>query len=100
MAKSVWGTTDAAFRGLRGVGWTGLVNGWYNIVTFSVAFSLVALRPPPGEVRAHGLPALAAAGLVIFPHLTNKYLLFVPDHRSRHRLGLDHGRALHHGGAG
>ena len=32
------------------VGWTGLINGWYNIVTFLIAaFSLVAL--PTGAAR-------------------------------------------------
>jgi maltose/moltooligosaccharide transporter len=27
----------------QAVGWTGLVNGWYNIVTFLTAFALVGL---------------------------------------------------------
>ena len=80
MAKSVWGTTDSKSKGFEeAVGWTGLVNGWYNIVTFTVAFSLVALAKRRGAKFVHmSCLLLAAVGLVIFPHLTNKYALFVP----------------------
>ncbi|MBB5220330.1 maltose/moltooligosaccharide transporter [Amaricoccus macauensis] len=80
MAKSVWGTTDAHSDGFReAVAWTGLINGWYNIVTFSVAFSLVAIARRRGAKFVHMACLLcAAAGLLIFPHLTNKYALFVP----------------------
>ena len=35
------------------VAWTGLVNGWYNIVTFSVAFSLVAFATKRGAKMVH-----------------------------------------------
>jgi hypothetical protein len=34
------------------VGWTGLVNGWYNIVTFLTAFALVGLPRNLVKVRA------------------------------------------------
>ena len=80
MAQSVWGTTDAQSEGFReAVAWTGLVNGWYNIVTFSVAFSLVAFARRHGAKLVHCACLLCAtAGLLIFPHLTNKYLLFIP----------------------
>ena len=80
MAQSVWGTTDAHSQGFKdAVGWTGLVNGWYNIVTFSVAFSLVAFARRRGARFVHmACLLLAAGGLLIFPHLTNKYLLFIP----------------------
>ena len=54
LAKSIWGTSDETSDAFKeAVGWTGLVNGWYNIVTFSVAFALVAgllfqiFRPAP-----------------------------------------------------
>ena len=80
MAKSVWGTTDAHSEGFKeAVAWTGLINGWYNIVTFSVAFSLVAFARRRGAKFVHmACLLIAAAGLVIFPHLSNKYLLFIP----------------------
>ena len=80
MAKSVWGTTDPKSSGFEAaVGWTGLVNGWYNIVTFSVAFALVAFARKRGAKLEHCVCLLlAAVGLVIFPHLSNQYLLFIP----------------------
>ena len=80
MAKSVWGTTDPKSSGFEAaVGWTGLVNGWYNIVTFSVAFALVAFARKRGAKLVHCVCLLlAAVGLVIFPHLSNQYLLFIP----------------------
>jgi maltose/moltooligosaccharide transporter len=45
IAQSVWKTTPVLNKSLyeEAVGWTGLVNGWYNIVTFLCAFSLVGL---------------------------------------------------------
>ena len=80
IAKSVWHTTDSQSDGFAEAGgWTGLVNGWYNIITFSVAFSLVAVARRRGAKMVHsGALLLAAVGLVIFPHLTNKYTLFIP----------------------
>jgi maltose/moltooligosaccharide transporter len=80
IAKSVWGTTDAQSEGFKqAVGWTGLVNGWYNIITFSVAFSLVAFARKRGAKFVHmACLLLAAAGLLMLPYLTNKYLIFIP----------------------
>lgn len=80
IAKSAFGTTDASSKPYQqAVGWTGLVNGWYNIITFSVAFGLVAVARRRGAKLVHtGCLLLAAIGLVIFPHLTNKYLEFIP----------------------
>ena len=61
------------------VAWTGLVNGWYNIITFSVAFSLVAFARRRGAKLVHCVCLLlAAVGLFVFPSIDNKYLLFVP----------------------
>jgi maltose/moltooligosaccharide transporter len=61
------------------VAWTGLVNGWYNIVTFSVAFALVAYARKRGAKVVHCVCLLlAAVGLMIFPFIDNKYLLFIP----------------------
>ncbi len=80
MAKSVWDQTDPKSSGFEAaVGWTALVNGWYNIVTFSVAFALVAFARKRGAKLVHCVCLLlAAVGLVIFPHLSNQYLLFIP----------------------
>ncbi|MBC8109506.1 MAG: MFS transporter [Verrucomicrobia bacterium] len=79
IALSVWQTTPQASPKLYGeaVSWTGLVNGWYNVVMFLVAFSLVwfAKKYSPKSVHFVCL-VLAGIGLVIFPLIENKYLLF------------------------
>jgi maltose/moltooligosaccharide transporter len=79
IALSVWHTTPQKDMKLYGeaVSWTGLVNGWYNIVTFLCAFGLVyfAKKYSPKMVHFTCL-LLAAVGFLIFPHIENKYLLF------------------------
>ncbi len=61
------------------VAWTGLVNGWYNIVTFSVAFALVAFAKKRGAKLVHCVCLmLAAVGLLLVPSVPNQYLIFIP----------------------
>ena len=61
------------------VAWTGLVNGWYNIITFSVAFALVAFAKKRGAKLVHCVCLmLAAIGLMIAPSVGNQYLIFIP----------------------
>ena len=63
----------------QGFAWTGLVNGWYNIVTFCVAFALVAFAKKRGAKLVHCVCLLlAAVGLMIVPEIGNKYLIFLP----------------------
>lgn len=80
IALSVWNTTPEQNEALyeNAVSWTGLVNGWYNIVTFMSAFALVyfARRYSPKWVHFFCL-MLAGIGLLLFPFIANKYLLFV-----------------------
>jgi maltose/moltooligosaccharide transporter len=81
IALSVWKATPssdpAAYE--EAVGWAGLVNGWYNIVTFLSAFFLVTLAQKYGAKRVHfTCLLLAGIGLLIFPMLENKYALFIP----------------------
>jgi maltose/moltooligosaccharide transporter len=59
------------------VSWSGLVNGWYNIVMFIVAFSLVyfAKKYTPKMVHVFCL-MLAGIGLLAFPMIENKYMFF------------------------
>jgi maltose/moltooligosaccharide transporter len=80
IADSVWNATnedEALFS--KAVGWTGLVNGFYNIVTFLSAFSLVVAAKRFGAKWVHSAClTLAAVGLLVFPHISNKYLLFLP----------------------
>jgi maltose/moltooligosaccharide transporter len=79
IALSVWKATPADELYSEAVGWTGLVNGWYNVVTFLSAFALVGIarRISPKMVHAICL-LLAGIGLLVFPHIENKYLLFAP----------------------
>ncbi len=81
IAQSVWHTTPNADKQLyeEAVGWTGLVNGWYNIATFLSAFALVGLAKKYSPKLVHVLCLIiAGVGLLIFPHIENKYLLFAP----------------------
>ena len=79
VAQSVWKTTTYQDNPVynEAVSWTGLVNGWYNIVMFLVAFSLVyfAKKYSPKIVHAVCL-VLAGIGFLVFPMIENKYLLF------------------------
>jgi maltose/moltooligosaccharide transporter len=79
IALSVWKTTPSGNEELyeKAVSWTGLVNGWYNIVTFLSAFVLVwfARRYSPKLVH-FGCLTLAGIGFLLFPFIENKYLLF------------------------
>jgi maltose/moltooligosaccharide transporter len=60
------------------VSWTGLVNGWYNIVTFLVAFGLVWLARKYSPKIVHMLCLiLAGIGFIAFSHISDKNLLFV-----------------------
>ncbi len=78
---SVWKTTPTKNPMLyeEAVGWASLVNGWYNVVTFLSAFGLVWLAKKYSPKFVHvACLMLAAIGLLTFPHIQNKYLLFLP----------------------
>lgn len=79
VALSVWKTTPAQNKEAyeQAVSWTGLVNGWYNIVTFLSAFLLVwfVKKSSPKMVHFTCL-VLAAIGFIAFPFIENKFLLF------------------------
>lgn len=80
IAQSVWNATlhdKQAYQ--EAVAWTGLVNGFYNIVTFVSAFGLMYLARKYQAKVVHALAlAMAAAALCIFPSISNKWLLFLP----------------------
>jgi maltose/moltooligosaccharide transporter len=79
IALSVWKTTPLENPKLyeEAVGWTGLVNGWYNIVTFLCAFGLVWFAKKYSPKLVHfGCLLLAGIGLLAFTFIENKYLLF------------------------
>ncbi|WP_221259746.1 MFS transporter [Flavobacterium okayamense] len=79
IALSVWNATPKtnpeAYE--KAVSWTGLVNGWYNVVTFLIAFALVGFAKKYGAKRVHFICLLLAAlGFLAFPHIENKNWLF------------------------
>jgi maltose/moltooligosaccharide transporter len=78
IALSVWNTTPANPELYeQAVSWTGLVNGWYNIVTFLSAFALVWFVKKSSAKWVHfTCLLLAAVGLLFFPFIENKFLLF------------------------
>lgn len=78
VALSVWNATPENTEAYsEAVGWTGLVNGWYNVVTFLVAFSLVKFAKKYSAKKVHAFCLLLAAiGFLAFPHIENKNLLF------------------------
>lgn len=81
IAQSVWKTSPSKNMELyeEAVGWTGLVNGWYNVVTFLSAFALVGVAKRFGPKKVHFFCLIIAGlGLLVFPFIENKYLLFAP----------------------
>jgi len=79
IALSVWNATPLSNEIAYGeaVSWSGLVNGWYNIVTFLIAFLLVGFAKKYNPKYVHAICLLLAAiGFLAFPHITDKNLLF------------------------
>jgi maltose/moltooligosaccharide transporter len=81
IAQSVWKTSPSENKTLyeEAVGWAGLVNGWYNVVTFLSAFGLVWMAKKFSPKKVHIVCLLMAGiALLAFPQIENKYMLFVP----------------------
>ncbi|MFN4006659.1 MAG: MFS transporter [Chitinophagaceae bacterium] len=78
VALSVYKTTpENKALYAEAVSWTGLVNGWYNIVTFLTAFLLVGFARKYAAKWVHfTCLLLAGIGFIAFPQIENKYLLF------------------------
>ena len=78
---SVWNATPktdpAGYQ--EAVSWLGWVNGWYNVVTFLSAFALVHFTRKYSPKLVHVVClVMAGVGLIAFPLISNKWLLFVP----------------------
>ena len=79
ISKILYGTTDTTSALYQeAVAQTGRVNATYNIVTFCVAFSLVALAKKLGAKWVHAICLwCATVGLMVFPHMTNQWTQLV-----------------------
>ena len=78
IAKTVWDTTpkNEELYG-EAVKLTGLVNGWYNIVMFLVAFSLVGFAKKYSAKYVHFVCLiLAGIGFIVFSQASDKTILF------------------------
>nr|WP_214460095.1 MFS transporter [Flavihumibacter fluvii] len=79
IAKSIFNTDSESPLYQKAVVLAGQVNGFYNIVTFLSAFGLVWLANKFSAKLVHVLClCLAAVALLVFPHITDKNLLFPP----------------------
>lgn len=80
VALSVWNATPSSdpHKYEEAVSLTGLINGWYNIVTFLTAFLLVHFAAKYGGKYVHFFCLLLAAlGLLAFPFISDKTMLFI-----------------------
>ena len=80
IAISVWHTTPKDNPALyeKAVSLAGLVNGWYNVVTFLTAFGLAWLAKKYSPKMVHFVClVLAAIGFLAFPVIHDQHLLFV-----------------------
>ncbi len=79
ISRILFDTTDthsAAYQ--QAVAITGRVNATYNIVTFCVAFALVALAKKLGAKWVHAICLwCATVGLLIFPHMNNQWMMML-----------------------
>jgi len=81
IAKSIFHTSSEGNKELyeQAVVLAGNVNGFYNIVTFCSAFGLVWLAKKFSAKYVHIFCLiLAGIGLLVFPHIEQKELLYVP----------------------
>ncbi len=78
IAMTVFNTTpDNKELYSEAVSWTGLVNAWYNIVMFLIAFLLVGFAKKYSPKMVHFICLiLAGIGFLAFSMIENKFLLF------------------------
>ncbi len=79
IAQSIYNTgTDNKELYEKAVSLAGLVNAWYNVITFIVAFALVGFAKKYSPKWVHFVcVTLAGLGFIAFPFIENKTLLFV-----------------------
>ncbi|MEH3046311.1 MFS transporter [Sphingomonas adhaesiva] len=80
IGRSVYGTADATSSGFHSAVLTnGEMAAWYNAVAFVAAFAMVPLARRIGAAPLHAAClVLAGTGMLILPHVTEKWMLFLP----------------------
>ena len=80
LAKSIWNATSANKVAYEdAVAWTGVVNGFYNVVTFISAFGLMWMARKYAAKYVHAFAVtLAALALLAIPHVTDKNMMLAP----------------------
>jgi len=80
IGRSVYGTAEPNSSGFHAAVLTnGEMAAWYNGVAFLAAFAMVPLARRMGAARLHaGCLVLAGAGMLWLPHVTSKWMLFLP----------------------
>ncbi|MFT3875361.1 MAG: MFS transporter [Propioniciclava sp.] len=60
-------------------GWTGLLNGWYNLVAVVAALIMIPLARRFGAKYVHAACLIVAGvGMSVFPFVHDQYLMFIP----------------------
>ena len=80
IGRSVYGTAEANSSGFHSAVLTnGEMAAWYNGIAFVAAFAMVPLARKIGAASLHaGCLVLAGIGMLWLPHVTEKWMLFLP----------------------
>ncbi len=80
IGRGVYGTADPTSSGFHSAVLTnGEMAAWYNGVAFVAAFAMMPLARRLGAASLHALClVLAGAGMLWLPHVTDKWMLFLP----------------------
>ena len=80
IVQSVWDSTVENTEAYsQAVAWTGLVNGFYNVITFISAFGLMWMARKYAAKYVHAFAVtLAALALLAIPHITDKHMMLAP----------------------
>ncbi|KQN19423.1 sugar transporter [Sphingomonas sp. Leaf33] len=80
IGRSVYGTADPQSSGFHSAVLTnGEMAAWYNGVAFLAAFAMVPLAKRIGAASLHAAClVLAGIGMLWLPHITEKWMLFLP----------------------
>ncbi len=80
IGRSVYQTSDPASDGFRSAVLTnGEMGAFYNFIAFIAAFGLVPFTKRFGPATVHAVClAFAGAGMLALPHISEKWMLFLP----------------------